>query len=223
MNVRSSVFSASVAALSLVGSILLSSAPAQAFGLSFSPAGEQDGLPNDDIRDLDATPNSTVVFKLLFDSGNLSESDRINEISLIFGFDSTELLNPLISGSPIPTILGAESQKLTYSNLNIAGDSGIKTLGTISFTTASILKNDGLSDFNTLLLEAKGLLKKSDGSFMANNDFMISEPKAGNIPQITKQVEVQGPMRAVPTPALLPGMVAFGLGLVRKRKQELVG
>jgi hypothetical protein len=229
MNVRSSVFSASVVALSLVGSILLSSAPAQAFGLSFSPAGGQDGtdnvIPSLDILDLEVIPGSDVVFDLLFEASNLSSGDQVTDISFLLAFDDSELLNFSAPGStPVAPVNGAlgtiQYRGLKYSGLPIAGGSSSTSLGKISFKAATLLSDDGVFDFSVLLTGVTGTQTLLNGTSRPMN-FLAAN--GGNGPHLFKQVEVQGPTTAVPTPALLPGMVAFGLGLVRKRKQELVG
>jgi hypothetical protein len=251
MKFHNSFVTAGFAALALAGASVLGSAgSAQAFGLSFSPAGSNIDL--DPIRDLIATPNTSVSFELLFDSGNLAATDQINTIVLDFGYDNMELLpepaiayggtvtmsptlsgfDPLAkaaaqnfdpggSGTPVdisPVVTGPTyltyQKSLTFTGLSLTGASPVKSLGKIFFQTGSSLPSDGKPDFFTLLTYVKGL--NSVGSV---NNFIVSDIAGGNIPQISKLVEIQE-AKKVPTPALLPGLAAFGMSLVRKRKQE---
>jgi hypothetical protein len=225
----SSVFSVTVATLTVLSAIALSSAPAQAFGLSFSPAGGQDGTdnvnPSLDILDLEVVPGSDVIFDLLFEASNLSSGDKVTDISFLLAFDGSELLNFSAPGStPVAPISGAlgtiQYRGLSYSGLTIAGGSGSTSLGKISFKAAAALPDDGVFDFSVLLTGVTGTQTLLNGTSRPMN-FLAAN--GGNGPHLFKQVEVQGPTTAVPTPALLPGMVAFGFGLVRKRKQEWVG
>jgi hypothetical protein len=216
MKLRNSFVTAGFAALALAGATVLGSAEsAQSMGLRFTPAGSavNDGDP---IRDLVKVEGTSVTFELLFDSNGLdADEDVIQNVVIDFGFDSDELIPP-------PTVTGAvlgvaaipeHIYSVAFSGLSIAGDSGYKKLGLLKFDLANVLPNDGIRDFFATLRTVQGTVAGQA------NDFMVSEAKAGNNIQKYQQVEVQG-AKAVPTPALLPGLAAFGMSLVRKRKQE---
>jgi hypothetical protein len=217
MKLRNSFVTAGFAALALAGASVLGSAgSAQAMGLSFNPPGAL--IPDGDtIRDLVRVPGTSVTFDLVFDTGNLDkDSDVINDIIIDFGFDSDELIPP-----PTGSILGVATTpehiySVSYSNLGIKGNTGVHTLGSLKFELGKILPNDGIRDFFTTLRVVTGMVTVP-GYGSTFNDYIISE--ANNKPQLYKEVEVQG-VRPVPTPALLPGLAAFGMSLVRKRKQE---
>jgi hypothetical protein len=242
MKLRNSFVTAGFAALALAGASVLGSAEsAQAFGLTFDPSGSQ--LDGDKILDLLAMPNSPVTFTLNFDSNQMDSTGIITEIVLNFGWDNMELtrvgvdsdtytatssntLSPVAPDAvPYSTPLASSNsgavppafqKSLKFTDLGINGlgfkaNTGNYALGTISFTTGAPLPNNGIRDFYTLLTAVRGTVSGSTA-----NEFVQSSIDNGNIPQLYKQLEVQ----PVPTPALLPGLAAFGMSLVRKRKQE---
>jgi hypothetical protein len=194
--------------------------PAQAFMVSFTPTGSSDGSG---IPLLQVVPSDPVVFDVLFDSSGLSSGDVVNEIDVYMAFDSAELFAPSYPGATeIPPTHGGSDiryQGLTYSGLNIAGNTAPRSIGKISFTASSNLPADSELDFSLLLTGVRGTRASSPISF-----FIFSpHSSVSGLGSTYQTIKVQGPTTAVPTPALLPGMVAFGLGLVRKRKEELVG
>jgi hypothetical protein len=239
MKLRNSFVTAGFAALALAGASVLGSAgSAQAIGISFTPAGSNfpDSSPGnpDTIRDIACSAGSSVcspgtagiTFDILFDTGNLDQNDLISEIVFDFGYDSDELIPPPTVVPP-PTSTGfattsGHAFKMTYSGLTIAGTPTpqLVKFAQLTFDVASLadLNSDGKRDFFTTLKSVKGT---SFGGpviqFLSSS--VPSEDIFGNRVQTYKQVEVQGPT-AVPTPALLPGLAAFGMSLVRKRKQE---
>lgn len=213
MKLRNSFLTAGFTALALAGATVLGSAgSAQAMGLRFTPVGSSvnDGDP---IRDLVKVEGTSVTFEMLFDANGLNnDEDVVSNIVIDFGFDSDELIPP-------PTVTGAtlgiantigHIYSVAFSGLNIAGDTGYTSLGSIKFNLAAALPNDGKRDFFATLRTVTGTING------LANDFIASETAAENNIQKYQQVEVQ----AVPTPALLPGLAAFGMSLVRKRKQE---
>jgi hypothetical protein len=241
MKLRNSFVTAGFAALALAGASVLGSAgSAQAFGLSFTPAGSNfpDG---DSIRDQACVagssvcaPGGNITFDVLFNTGNLDENDLITEIVFDFGYDSDELIPPpAIMPNPSDDGVATTTKhqtKLKYSGLSIAGTaSGIAPksvkFASLTFEVASLvdLNSDGKRDFFTTLKSVKGSsfggpvvpFFNSKVGLSDTNDLDIFENKV----DVYKQVEIQG-ATAVPTPALLPGLAAFGMSLVRKRKQE---
>jgi hypothetical protein len=220
MKRRYSLFLATVGLA--IGAIALGpTRPTQAFGLSFTPTGNpvSGGIPH-----LNVAPGDPVVFDLLFDSNGLSSADVVNEISVYMAFDSAELFDPSYPGAmeipPTHSGSGIRYQGLKYSGLTIKGDKGSSSIGKISFKTnpSGLPANDEL-DFSLVLTGVSG----SQSFFTANPHSSLASLGVIQNSQVYQEVEVQSAARAVPTPALLPGMVAFGLGLVRKRKQEWVG
>jgi hypothetical protein len=212
----------------VMGAIAGPTRPAQAFGLSFTPTGTPDApyqLPHLNVT------SSSVIFELFFEGSGLLDSDLVNEITVYMEFDSTELSDPMYPGAivvdPIHDGLGMKYKGLKYSGLNIVGGSASPTpFGRISFTP----NPDGLTannelDFNLNLTGVSGSRTNSLSPF----SFFYFDFKSGDVTKVNglgqafQSVEVQGAARAVPTPALLPGLVSFGFGLVRKRKQEWVG
>lgn len=222
MKFPSSLVSAPVVALA-IGAIALGQArPAQAFGLSFGPVGFQDGT--DTIDDLEVTPGAAVSFDVLFDGTGLDSTDLIQEIDVYMAFDSTELSSPNYPGATgiQPFHLnqpGINYTGLRYSGLSITGGTPSTTLGTISFASNPAgLPNNGEIDFSLLLTGVRGTRSGSTTSFF------VAQPHSsvGALGKVIREIEVQG-ATAVPTPALLPGLAAFGMSLARKRKQELAG
>jgi hypothetical protein len=197
--------------------------PAQAFSVSFTPTGSSDGSG---IPLLNVVPGDPVAFDVLFDSSGLLSGDVVNEIDVYMAFDSAELFAPSYPGAteipPTHSGSGIRYQGLTYSRLNIAGNTGsssIRSIGKISFTASSNLPADSELDFSLLLTGVRGTRASSPISFFTSSP----HSSVSGLGSTYQTIEVQSAARAVPTPALLPGMVAFGLGLVRKRKQEWVG
>lgn len=205
-----------------IGAIALApTRPAQAFGLSFTPTGSP---VSGGISHLNMVPGAPVVFDLLFDSSGLSSTDLVDEISVYMAFDSAELFDPSYPKAteipPTHSGSGIRYQGLKFSGLTIKGDTGSSSIGKISFATnpSGLPANEEL-DFSLVLTGVSG----SQSFFTANPHSSLASLGVIQNFQVYQEVEVQGAARAVPTPALLPGMVAFGLGLVRKRKQESVG
>jgi hypothetical protein len=244
MKLSNSFVTAGFAALALAGATVLGTAEsAQSLGLTFSPAGTQ--LDKDKILDISANPSAPIVFTLQFDTSQMDQNGIINEIVLNFGYDNMELLAPagtpapgvssiydVLSSSMISTVLadaapysvpsvGSNSgaipptykKSLAFSNLNFGANTGSYDLATVSFLTAADLPSNGIRDFYTLLTRVNGTVAGGEA-----NEFVQSSIDNGNPPRLYSQVEVQA--KAIPTPALLPGLVAFGMSLVRKRKQE---
>jgi len=193
---------------------LATAAPSQALGLSFNPGGSL--LPDGDgIRDIVEAPGNAISFDIILDTLNLSAaSDTVTSVSFDFGFDGLELINSSIAPA-VGLSVNAATQpggafNLTYSGLSVAGNIGQTVLGTLNFTTSPNLPSDGARDFFTFLTAVEG------NSPSGLTDFLASEAGAGNAVQISKQVEVQ----AVPTPALMPGLVGMGMAFARKRKKQ---
>jgi hypothetical protein len=241
MKLRNSFVTAGFAALALAGaSVLASAGSAQAFGLTFDPVGSQ--LDGDKILDYATTPNTPLTFTLNFDSNQMDSTGQITEIVMNFGWDNMELatisgvnsndytvansniLSPVAPDAVVYSTPLASSnsgavppvfkKSLKFTDLSFGANTGNHVLGTVSFITGASLPSNGIRDFYTLLTAVRGTINGG-----TPNEFVQSSIDNGNIPQLYKQVEIQE-AKAVPTPALLPGLAAFGMSLVRKRKQE---
>jgi hypothetical protein len=95
--------------------------------------------------------------------------------------------------------------------------------GRIEPEISSFIKRREREDFDTTLKKVADIQRITSGIVATDNHFIPSLINPGKASQRYKRNANQLPLVPVPTPALLPGMVAFGLGLVRKRKQECVG
>jgi hypothetical protein len=225
MKLRNSFVTAGFAALALAGaSVLASAGSAQALSVYFSPTGGE-LVDTDDIPDIETTTGSTVSFDLFLETfaiPNTTTSPGVASIEYLLNWDTDEL--KLLSGvngpkfetdyfsivEPPTAVAGA----ITYKQKNLDGSviaapwkSDVK-LATFKFQALK-LNNDSLSDFSTALTKAlkpPTALKPDGVPFLSVQSSQV------------QMVEVQA--KAVPTPALLPGLAAFGMSLVRKRKQE---
>jgi hypothetical protein len=219
MKLSNSFVTAGFAALALAGATVLGSAgSAQALSVYFSPTGGE-LVDTDDIPDIETTTGSTVSFDLFLETfaiPNTPTSPGVASIEYLLNWDTNEL--KLLRGVNGPTfetdyfsivepptpVAGA----ITYKQKNLDGSviaapwkSDVK-IATFKFQALN-LNNDGLSDFSTALTKA---LKPNGQPFLSVQSSQV------------QLVEVQA--KAIPTPALLPGLAAFGMSLARKRKQE---
>jgi hypothetical protein len=211
-NVLKNAMKAGSVALAVAGFVTVGVVEsAHASSLRFTPAGSN--LPDDPLIKDQVIPDSTstISFDLFFKN---TESFAITEISYFLGWDSKELklnaFNPLddtfISPVTIPPALVAlasasgigpvisdfKARKIDQL-FTVAAGSEVK-IGDISFNILRPgLINDGKIDFASLFTD--------NGSGLS-----------------FQYVEVQ-PKDIIPTPALLPGFAAMGLGMLRKKRQ----
>ncbi len=216
MKLRNSFVTAGFAALALASASVLSSATsAQALSVYYSPTGSN--IDGDGIPDIVTSPGSSVkfdVFMETFGIPNTSTDPGVSAIEYLLNWDVAELeltdtafFSPLFLSSvinPPAPVPGAVSFGQTGFGSVAPWTANVK-LATFTFKVLAGLTDDGVADFSTDLTK---VFKSGGGTFA---DSLIST-------QVQK-VEVQG-VKAIPTPALLPGLAAFGLSLARKRKQE---
>jgi hypothetical protein len=213
MKLRNSFVTAGFAALALAGATVLGSAgSAQALSISFKPTGSN-LMDGDPIPDLVRAVGDTINFDVYLETFGIPDDESVGSLSYLVGWDKSELTytnhqyyTPLGSGAPLSPLTGSllnSPLTVLQSGSPVAADSSKVKLATFSFLVKS-LTNDGQADFLTDLLDVKDVSGTSFGGVVST--------------QIQK-VDVQA-AKAVPTPALLPGLAAFGMSLVRKRKQE---
>jgi hypothetical protein len=208
MKLRNSFVTAGFAALALAGASVLGSAgSAQALSISFKPTGSSvpDGDP---IPDLIRSVGDTINFEVFLETFGITEDSSVGSLSYLVEWDSNELTYQNASYyTPLglnntPGLLPNGPLTVFQSGTPVAADSSKVKLATFSFLVKALI-NDGKSDFLTDLLDVKDTSNVSFGGVISTQ---------------VQKVEVQA--KAVPTPALLPGLAAFGMSLVRKRKQE---
>jgi hypothetical protein len=211
MKFRNSFVTAGFTALALASASVLGSAgSAQALSISFKPTGSSvpDGDP---IPDLIRSVGDTIDFDVFLETFGITEDSSVGSLSYLVEWDSNELTfqGPASFYTPfaIPNMTGSvlpNGPFIVYqSGTPVAADSSKVKLAKFSFLVKS-LTNDGNADFLTDLLDVKDTNNVSFGGVVSTQ---------------IQRVEVQS-AKAIPTPALLPGLAAFGMSLVRKRKQE---
>lgn len=179
-----------------VAAIAVSSTPAHAF-VYFTPIGSN--LDGDAVRDITTSVGATQSFNLNIDFTGLSNVP--SSLSFLVNWDADELgLSSFIPGLTTSLAGSGSSRTITVGGISSPG-TGPSTVGTFNFDVLSGLKNDGLTDFST--------------SFDLNQIF-------GNLPvgtsAVISSVEVQP--TAVPTPALLPGLIGLGVAALRRKSEE---
>jgi hypothetical protein len=209
MKLRNSFVTAGFAALALAGATVLGSAgSAQALGIYFSPAATN--IDGDTINDIVTNVGDDLFFDVVLEVFGTS-APGITDASYTMKWDTTELqliqssFYAPLDGTSTTGALGVRNYTQTgfgtalpVWNLS-APSTYFANLGKFQFKVLSGLVNDGASDFSLKLNSVVG----GGTSFISSSEQMV---------------EVQA--KAIPTPALLPGLAAFGMSLVRKRKQE---
>jgi hypothetical protein len=171
---------------------------ASALSLNFKPTGTS--VDGDLAKDIVTSPGATINFDLWLETFGVASDDTVSKVDYNLTWDTNELgivgFNPL---SQITGSVGFGNYNLTQTFASaLAPDLNTK-IATVSFNVLSGLNNDSNADFTTKFLAAyKG------NALLAN----VTGTQ-------TQSVEVQ----PVPTPALIPGIAAMGLSLLRKRKQ----
>jgi hypothetical protein len=194
MNFKTIGFNVAIAAMTVVGAAM-ASAPAQAYDIY----------------------SRTLSFggdaKLVDNAGPVDQLNFLN--GSIGGYTSTEF--------------GAFGKKLTLTNLNLLQTSS--TTWELASTATNFIT--GLDNDITVTLE-KFSLSKVGTTYGATLGGFFSSPKFPKV-AINEDPEVSGfgstlllksgttyaaNIKAVPTPALLPGLASLALGVLRKRKNE---
>jgi hypothetical protein len=193
-----------VAGLVLAGGLSLAQADrADALSLTFAPA--KANIDSDPVRDYETSVGAPINFDLILNTNGLA--GPISTLSYFIAWDKTELgkfsFTPLESvdslvneggtgflGFPEGTL-----RSITQSFTPLAANSE-RVIGNVSFQVLAGLVNDGRPDFATYF------------TFFDEESFFSTS----NL----QTIEVQ----AVPTPALLPGLAAMGMGLLRRKKAQ---
>jgi hypothetical protein len=206
-----------VTAAILGAATLAQTQQAQAISLSFNPV--RSNIDGDSIADVVKNPGDTLAFeiKLLVDSVN-----PVTNITYGWGYDSSELSLNTFTPSTLfanqnavgpfafPAVFGpATMNKLQFSwNGSLEKSPDRYTIGTVNFTALNTV-NNGQADFGALLLS---VIDSSGTELITASNFLTSS---------TYQVfEVQPTGRDIPTPALIPGIAAMGMGLLRRKKAQ---
>ena len=204
-------YSLTLAAISVTS--LLSANPVNALSLTFQPTGAA-FLDSDAIRDLEVAPGSTVSFDVFLDTIGLAVDETLSEVEYTFSWEGAELtpvgamLNTtLFPGTPnlFAATAGGNSTSNTIfrqTGASIAPNQ-FNQIATLNFAVSSVLSNDGLADFSLSLDRALDQFGNSFSSLTATQ---------------TQELEVQA--QAVPTPALLPGLLGMGAAFIRKRRSD---
>jgi hypothetical protein len=188
-----------IAATAIGFAVVAQPQQAQAASLRFVPSGGViDGNPADPNNPLDYVTSVGAVetFKLFFDAPELVAGQTISQILFRVNWDPTELgnanfnINGVIFNPARPADLTAP--------VSISGPVSNRLIASLTFNVLAGLNNDETRDLWIRNVEYVGTNL---------GRLTIGEPS---------DIEVQG---VVPTPALLPGVAAMGMGLLRKRKK----
>jgi hypothetical protein len=211
-NFKQACFGAATMAVVAMGAIVASGDSAQALSINFSPSGTNPTVenPTDPIPDIITSPGSTLSFNILLETFGIASNETVDSVTYDFGFDPSELsfasyVPPLgVTNTSVASPLGGYSRQITRSGLGAVANQGNILLGTINFNVLPGLNNDSQRDFFISFASAF-----APGSMT---------PFPGVTFGQTQQVEVQA--AAVPTPALLPGLLGLGAAAWRKRKSQ---
>jgi hypothetical protein len=167
---------------------------AQAF-VYFDPAGSP--LDGDPTNDLLATPGDNFTFNLGFDLSVLNPALLPDTLNFTVQWDDAELALANALGEITTTISGTgNTRTVSVAGINSATSTNF-LVGSFGFQAIGPLVNDGAADFST--------------------SFNLGQLSAtlGNS-QIVQSVDVQ----AVPTPALLPGLLGLGVAALRNKTKQ---
>jgi hypothetical protein len=198
-----------VAATAIGFSLLAQPQQAQAASIRLIPAGlniDSDGI-RDSVQVPGSAPDGTVNFGVVLDvlPGDLFAGEIVNTINFVLNWDPTELqgvtFSPAGAGSSA-LAAGASSFAATITGLNVNPAVTGQSLGSFAFNVLPGLNNDGV------------------------RDLWITNPATTNLADFTlgtpRFIEVQAAGNAIPTPALLPGLAAMGMGMLRRKKAQKV-
>jgi hypothetical protein len=198
-----------IAATAIGFAVVAQPQQAQAISLTFTPV--KTNIDADATPDVLLNSGETLTFeiKLLVDSIN-----PVTSVKYLWGFDGGELgLQPGNGFTPSalfanqtavgPVPFGPFQFASQYSwNGSLLADATPYTIGTLRFTGLNTV-NDGIADFGAALLS----VVDSKGAELSPVLFS---------PKTYSYFEVQ----PVPTPALIPGIAAMGMGLLRRKKAQ---
>jgi hypothetical protein len=197
-----------VAATAIGFAVVAQPQQAQAASLRLIPPGSavDNALPGGDpIRDLvqtvGAAAGGTTSFSVVLDTvaeDFVDASEIIRTVGFTLNWDSSELQGvtffPTGAGS---SPLAGSSHVANISGLNIGSAVSGLLLGSFSFNVLPGLNNDGVRDL-----------------WLSNTSTSLSDL----FPGTPRSIEVQPAGNQVPTPALIPGIAAMGMGLLRRKK-----
>lgn len=179
-------------------------APAEAASLRFAPPGAQLDATAD--RDLVANEGDVNVLQIFLDvfPDELISGDSINKVDFSFAWDAAEVAIQSFVGFSAPASASfLNPSNVAIGGLNITGPSST-LLAEFTFKALAGVTDDGLAIGNDLQILSAAL---SGGGTVGG--LFLGRP-AG--------IDVQP--TAVPTPALLPGLIGMGMALVRKRRNQ---
>jgi hypothetical protein len=178
---------------------------AQAISFKFIPAGAL--LDADGARDLVAAVGDVKTLQIVLDvpEDDMVPGEVIRGANFGFGWDTTEIGNVAFTSAlagTTSTIFNPTS--VTVNGLNIAGTARSATLlGTFTYTVLAGLVNDNSAIGTDLRFTSASLISNLPA------DTLIGRGSG---------IDVQ----PVPTPALIPGIAAMGMGLLRRKKAQKV-
>ncbi|NJM56502.1 MAG: PTPA-CTERM sorting domain-containing protein [Synechococcales cyanobacterium RU_4_20] len=193
-----------VGAALAAAAIAAPAAPANALSLSFENTGTS--LDGDVIKDIEVAVGDLLVFDLLLETFGVATDDTVNTVQYKLTWDKAELgFQGFNAFDPLGTIseMNLASNVLTVKSIGSAlrNLSGLQ-VGRINFKVLAGLDNSGATDFSSEFLSALD----EDGDTLPN--------------LVSSQVQTVEVQQAVPTPALLPGLIGMGMALVRKRRNQ---
>jgi hypothetical protein len=213
MTIKQLVYTSAVTAAVVAGSLAIDATSANAariyidyLGTEYTNSTPQ--LDGDAPPDLVTTIGSNLSFGLYLDTTGLTQN--VGSIDYNFRWDRNELAL-LASSVGLPPVPPPANVSRSFTGLNIATGTQY-LLETLTFTVTNGLKNAQAPLNGADLLFDLNRLRGLPGSNPNGPNLLNQVANADR----TARVDVQ----PVPTPALLPGLAAFGLGLLRKRKVE---
>jgi hypothetical protein len=196
-----------IAGVAIAGCAVLSQAQsASALSLNFSPTGSN--IDGDPINDIVTNVSDQIKFTLSLETGGVDPLQSLSQINYRYLWDNSELrfisfTSLLGTGSGGAGLPSPDNIIHTFAPNTVMGsNSSNYQIAEVLFEVRRGLTGNGVRDFRTQFVSAFG----------QNN-----APLTSLIASQVQSVEVQD---KVPTPALLPGIAAMGLGLLRKRQAK---
>jgi hypothetical protein len=211
MNFLKNLATTTVAGVLLAGGLSLAQVDrAAAAGLTFEDAGTSLDGPAQ-LKSIETSVGSPISFKLFLDTNGIASDDLVSKLLYSFKWDTTELkivsftpLDQMIFGTGTSGPAGFYNIEQILDPARMASRTSVQ-IATVTFQVLAGLNNNNAADFT---LNSLGAFNASGAAF--TNIFATN----------TQLVEVQG--KPVPTPALIPGIAAMGMGLLRRKKAQAV-
>ncbi|NJN49520.1 MAG: PTPA-CTERM sorting domain-containing protein [Alkalinema sp. RL_2_19] len=204
MNFLKNIAKASVLGLVMAGGLSLAQVDrANALGLTFKPTGTS--LDGDAAKDIVTSVGSVINFDLFLNTGGVADDDKVSELLYSIEWDTAELsfksFAPQLTTAFVNIGFGLGSADFGQVLSPISpSDTSVK-IASLAFDVLGGLNNDGDTDFMLYSLAHSTRMVKISRTCLRSG---------------SQEVEVQ----PVPTPALIPGIAAMGMGLLRKRKKS---